>query len=58
MDRYSADGITTIDYPDRITLSDAAPEFKKSLGIGEVDYSYIVNAFQLAFPDIIGVAFL
>ncbi len=32
-------GITTINYLDRITLSVAAPEFKKSLGIGEVDYS-------------------
>lgn len=42
-------GITTINYLDRITLSVAAPEFKKSLGIGEVDYSYIVNAFQLAY---------
>jgi MFS transporter, ACS family, hexuronate transporter len=42
-------GITTINYLDRITLSVAAPEFKKSLGIGEVDYSYIVMAFQLAY---------
>ena len=42
-------GITTINYLDRITLSVAAPEFKRSLGIGEVDYSYIVNAFQLAY---------
>ncbi len=42
-------GITTINYLDRITLSVAAPEFKKSLGITEVDYSYIVNAFQLAY---------
>ena len=58
VDRYSADGITTIDNLDGITLSDAAPEFKKSLGIGKVDYFYIVNAFQLAFLDIIGVAFL
>ena len=42
-------GITTINYLDRITLSVAAPEFKKSLGIGEVDYSHIVMAFQLAY---------
>jgi len=42
-------GITTINYLDRITLSVAAPEFKKSLGINEVDYSHIVNAFQLAY---------
>ena len=42
-------GITTINYLDRITLSVAAPEFKKSLGIGEVDYSRIVMAFQLAY---------
>jgi MFS transporter, ACS family, hexuronate transporter len=42
-------GITTINYLDRITLSVAAPEFKKSLAIGEVDYSYIVMAFQLAY---------
>jgi ACS family hexuronate transporter-like MFS transporter len=42
-------GITTINYLDRITLSVAAPEFKKNLGINEVDYSYIVNAFQLAY---------
>jgi MFS transporter, ACS family, hexuronate transporter len=42
-------GITTINYLDRITLSVAAPEFKKSLGIGEVDYSRIVMAFQFAY---------
>ncbi len=42
-------GITTINYLDRITLSVAAPEFKKSLNIGEIDYSYIVMAFQLAY---------
>jgi MFS transporter, ACS family, hexuronate transporter len=42
-------GITTINYLDRITLSVAAPEFKRSLGIGEVDYSHIVMAFQLAY---------
>ena len=49
-------GITTINYPDRITLSVAAPEFKKSLGIGEVDYSYIVNAFQLAYLIMMPIA--
>jgi len=42
-------GITTINYLDRITLSVAAPEFKRSLGIHEVDYSHIVMAFQLAY---------
>jgi ACS family hexuronate transporter-like MFS transporter len=49
-------GITTINYLDRITLSVAAPEFKKSLGIGEVDYSYIVNAFQLAYLIMMPIA--
>jgi ACS family hexuronate transporter-like MFS transporter len=49
-------GITTINYLDRITLSVAAPEFKKSLGINEVDYSYIVNAFQLAYLVMMPVA--
>ncbi len=42
-------GITTINYLDRTTLAVAAPEFKKSLAIGEIDYSYIVMAFQLAY---------
>ncbi len=49
-------GITTINYLDRITLSVAAPEFKKNLGIGEVDYSYIVNAFQLAYLIMMPIA--
>lgn len=49
-------GITTINYLDRITLSVAAPEFKRSLGISEVDYSYIVNAFQLAYLIMMPIA--
>jgi len=49
-------GITTINYLDRITLSVAAPEFKKSLGINEIDYSYIVNAFQLAYLIMMPIA--
>ena len=42
-------GITTINYLDRTTLAVSAPELKKSLGINEVEFSYILNAFQIAY---------
>jgi len=42
-------GITTINYLDRTTLAVSAPELKKSLGIDEVEFSYILNAFQIAY---------
>jgi MFS transporter, ACS family, hexuronate transporter len=42
-------GITTINYLDRTTLSVTAPVLKKSLGIDEIHFSYILNAFQIAY---------
>jgi ACS family hexuronate transporter-like MFS transporter len=42
-------GITTINYLDRTTLSVAAPELKKRLAIGEIDFSYILIAFQVTY---------
>jgi MFS transporter, ACS family, hexuronate transporter len=42
-------GITTINYLDRTTLAVSAPELKRSLGINEVQFSYILNAFQVAY---------
>ena len=40
---------TTINYFDRIVLSVLIPEIKKDLGIDNIDYGYIVSAFQLTY---------
>lgn len=40
---------TTVNYLDRNCLSVAAPELKKTLGITEEQYSYIIMAFQFTY---------
>jgi ACS family hexuronate transporter-like MFS transporter len=42
-------GITTINYLDRTTLSVSVPVLKKKLGMDEIDFSYILMAFQFAY---------
>jgi MFS transporter, ACS family, hexuronate transporter len=42
-------GITTINYLDRTTLSIAAPELRKRLGMDEIDFSNILLAFQFTY---------
>lgn len=40
---------TTLNYLDRHVISILAPELQKEIGWSEVDYSYIVIAFQIAY---------
>jgi MFS transporter, ACS family, hexuronate transporter len=42
-------GITTINYLDRTTLSVSIPVLKQKLGMDEIDFSYILLAFQFAY---------
>lgn len=42
-------GVTIVNYLDRACLSVAAPSLKKDLAIDEVDFSYIVMAFQITY---------
>lgn len=41
--------VTTINYVDRQVFSILAPDLQASIGWSELDYSRIVNAFQLAY---------
>jgi len=41
--------VTTINYVDRQVFSILAPDLQSSIGWSELDYSRIVNAFQLAY---------
>src|SRR5664280_118338 len=47
---------TTINYLDRNVLSILAPTLQKKYGWSEIDYGYIVTAFQLAYG--LGVIFV
>jgi ACS family hexuronate transporter-like MFS transporter len=47
---------TVINYLDRQTLSVAAPELRKALSFGDIEYSRIVFAFMLAYTVMNGVS--
>jgi ACS family hexuronate transporter-like MFS transporter len=47
---------TVINYLDRQTLSVAAPELRKQLHFGDIEYSWIVNGFLLAYTVMNGVS--
>jgi ACS family hexuronate transporter-like MFS transporter len=42
-------GVTVVNYLDRTCLAFTAPVFKTQLHINEVDYAYVVAAFQFAY---------
>jgi MFS transporter, ACS family, hexuronate transporter len=47
---------TVINYLDRQTLSVAAPQLRKELHYGDIEYSWIVNSFLLAYTVMNGVS--
>jgi ACS family hexuronate transporter-like MFS transporter len=47
---------TVINYLDRQTLSVAAPELRKQLHFGDIEYAWIVNGFLLAYTVMNGIS--